>query len=198
MIAARQLVKCLEQAGVKWVFGVPGEENLDLVEALRTSSIQFIVTRHEQGAAMMAATVGQLTGKPGVCLATLGPGATNLITGIANANLDHQPVIAITGQSGIKSRHKGSHQYLDLQALFEPVTKWSVTVDHPDTITEMMGQVFRIAVRDKPGSVHINLPEDVAKMRVGMREASLNWISSPGVVAREKDLQHVADILNQS
>src|SRR5699024_1098745 len=124
MNVSELLVKCLEQEGVEYVFGVPGEENIDLMDAFYDSDIEFIVTRHETSAAFMAATYGRLTGTPGVCLATLGPGATNLMTGVANANMDHAPLVAITGQAGLDRHHKISHQYYDLINMYEPVTKW--------------------------------------------------------------------------
>src|SRR4029077_12939833 len=127
MKAAELFVKCLENEGVEFLFGVPGEENVDIMDALLDSSIKFIPTRHEQGAAFMADMWGRLTGKAGVCLSTLGPGATNLITGVADANLDKSPVVAISAQAGIQKLHKESHQYLDLVDLFRPITKWNGT-----------------------------------------------------------------------
>ncbi|NES41517.1 MAG: acetolactate synthase large subunit, partial [Moorea sp. SIO2C4] len=133
MNTAELLVNCLENEGVEYVFGLPGEENLHVLEALRHSSIQFITTRHEQGAAFMADVYGRLTGKAGVCLSTLGPGATNLMTGVADANLDGAPLVAITGQVGTDRMHIESHQYLDLVAMFAPVTKWNRQIVRPDT-----------------------------------------------------------------
>ena len=123
MKATELIVKCLENEGVDYIFGVPGEENMDLLDALLGSSIRFVTTRHEQGAAFMADVYGRLTGKAGVCLATLGPGATNLITGVADANMDRAPVVALTAQAGQDRLHKESHQHLDIVTLFRPVTK---------------------------------------------------------------------------
>ena len=125
MNTAELLVRCLENEGVRFVFGIPGEENLEIMKALHHSKIRFITTRHEQGAAFMADVYGRLTGKAGVCLSTLGPGATNLVTGVADANSDGAPLIAITGQVGTERMHLTSHQYLDLVGMFEPITKRS-------------------------------------------------------------------------
>ena len=161
---AEVLVQCLENEGVEYVFGLPGEENLDILEALRDSSIQFITTRHEQGAAFMADVYGRLTGKAGVCLSTLGPGATNLMTGVADANLDGAPLVAITGQVGTDRMHIESHQYLDLVAMFAPVTKWNAQIVRPDNTAEVVRKAFKISQAEKPGAVHIDLPENIAAM----------------------------------
>ena len=161
---AEVLVQCLENEGVEYVFGLPGEENLHVLEALRDSPIQFITTRHEQGAAFMADVYGRLTGKAGVCLSTLGPGATNLMTGVADANLDGAPLVAITGQVGTDRMHIESHQYLDLVAMFAPVTKWNAQIVRPDNTAEVVRKAFKIAQSEKPGAVHIDLPENIAAM----------------------------------
>lgn len=167
MNAAEVLVKCLENEGVKYVFGIPGEENLEIIKALRESEqIQFIVTRHEQGAAFMADLVGRLTGKAGVCLSTLGPGATNLVTGVADANSDGAPLIAITGQVPTKKIHLTSHQYLDLTAMFAPITKRSRQIIRPDSVNEIMAIAFKYAESEKPGACYIDLPCDVAAQEV--------------------------------
>lgn len=158
------LVECLEQEGVKYVFGIPGEENLDLMNALEKSSIKFITTRHEQGAAFMADVYGRLTGRAGVCLSTLGPGATNLVTGVADANLDGAPVLAITGQLSTDRLHLTAHQYLDLEKVFEPITKKTKQILRPDTVPEIVRIAFKYAEAEKPGAVHIDLPDNVAKM----------------------------------
>lgn len=161
---AELLVKCLENEGVEYIFGLPGEENLHILEALKDSSIQFITTRHEQGAAFMADVYGRLTGKAGVCLSTLGPGATNLMTGVADANLDGAPLVAITGQVGTDRMHIESHQYLDLVAMFAPVTKWNTQIVRPSNTPEIVRKAFKIAQSEKPGAVHIDLPENIAAM----------------------------------
>ena len=158
------LVECLEQEGVKYIFGIPGEENLDLMNAIEKSSIQFITTMHEQGAAFMADVYGRLTGKTGVCLSTLGPGATNLVTGVADANLDGAPVLAITGQVATDRMHLTAHQYLDLEKVFEPITKRTKQILRPDTVPEIVRLAFKYAESEKPGAVHIDLPDNIAKM----------------------------------
>ncbi|HIK37026.1 MAG: acetolactate synthase large subunit [Geminocystis sp.] len=166
MNTAELLVKCLENEGVEYVFGLPGEENLHLLAALKDSPIRFITTRHEQGAAFMADVYGRLTGKAGVCLSTLGPGATNLMTGVADANLDGAPLVAITGQVGTDRMHIESHQYLDLVAMFAPVTKWNQQIVRPSITPEVVRKAFKIAQMEKPGAVHIDLPENIAAMAV--------------------------------
>ncbi|HTL47808.1 MAG TPA: acetolactate synthase large subunit [Verrucomicrobiae bacterium] len=158
-------VKCLENEGVEYVFGLPGEEIEDLLFSLEKSTIKFIATRHEQGAAFMADVWGRLTGKAGVCLATLGPGATNLVTGVADANLDKSPVVAITGQAGLHRAHKENHQYLDIVSMFRPITKWNAAIADPDTVPEVVRKAFKVAESEKPGAAHIELPEDVAAMQ---------------------------------
>jgi len=160
------IVKCLESENVDYIFGIPGEENIAFMNVLKNSSIKFITTRHEQGAAFMADVYGRLTGKPGVCLSTLGPGATNLMTGVADANLDGAPLVAITGQAGTDRMHVESHQYLDLVAMFAPVTKWNKQIVRPDTAPEIIRKAFKTAVSEKPGAVHIDLPENIAAMPV--------------------------------
>ena len=160
------LVQCLENEGVDYIFGVPGEENLHILEALKDSSIRFITTRHEQGAAFMADLYGRLTGKAGVCLSTLGPGATNLMTGVADANLDGAPLVAITGQVGTDRMHIESHQYLDLVAMFAPVSKWTRQIVRPSITPEVVRKAFKLAQSEKPGATHIDLPENIAAMPV--------------------------------
>lgn len=166
MRAADLLIKCLEHEGVDYIFGVPGEENLDVMDALLDSTIEFVVTRHETSAAFMAGTYGRLTGKPGVCLATLGPGATNLLTGVANANMDFNPVVAITAQAGLERQHKESHQYYNMAAVYESVTKWNTQIKSPAIIPEAVRKAFHTATQERQGAVHLELPEDVAAMDV--------------------------------
>jgi len=161
---AELLIQCLENEHVEYIFGLPGEENLHVLQALKQSSIRFITTRHEQGAAFMADVYGRLTGKAGVCLSTLGPGATNLMTGVADANLDRAPLVAITGQVGTDRMHIESHQYLDLVAMFAPVTKWNAQIVRPSNTPEIIRKAFKIAQSEKPGAVHIDLPENIAAM----------------------------------
>ncbi|WP_101297379.1 acetolactate synthase large subunit [Halegenticoccus soli] len=162
MNGADLLVACLEAEGVEYVFGVPGEELEDVLFALRDSSIEFVPVRHEQGAAFMADVHGRLTGEAGVCLATLGPGATNLITGVADAHLDKSPLVAITGQGGRERLHKESHQALDVVHMFEPVVKWNTQLNDTEIINESVRKAFKLAEYEKPGATHLEIPEDVA------------------------------------
>jgi len=161
--ASDLFVKCLENEGVEYIFGIPGEENADFVMSLSESKIKFILTRHEQGAAFMADVYGRLTGKVGVCLATLGPGATNLVTGVANANMDRSRLLAITGQTDSHLLHKESHQNMDAITMFKPITKWNWSIRNPQNIPEIVRRAFKIALEEKPGAVHIELPQDIAK-----------------------------------
>lgn len=157
------LVRCLENEGIEYVFGVPGEENADLMLSLEASdTIRFVLTRHEQGAAFMAEAYGRLTGNPAGCLATLGPGATNLITGVADGNMDRAPMLAITGQADTERLHKESHQVMDVVSMYRPVTKWAQTIWHPDNTPEIVRKAVRVARTEKPGACLIELPEDVA------------------------------------
>ena len=165
MKASDLFVKCLEEEGIEYIFGVPGEENADFMMSLdKSSKIKFILTRHEQGAAFMAEIYGRLTGNPAGCLGTLGPGATNLITGVADSNMDRAPMLVFTGQGSSQRLHKESHQIMDVVKMFEPVTKWATSILHPDTIAEIIRKAVRLARTEKPGAVHIELLEDVAKM----------------------------------
>jgi acetolactate synthase-1/2/3 large subunit len=162
--ASDLFVRCLEAEGVTRIFGVPGEENADLMFSLENSSIDFVLTRHEQGAAFMADVHGRLTGEPGVCLGTLGPGATNLVTGVADANMDRAPLVVITGQADSRRLHKESHQNMDVVGMFQPITKWAWSLVNPNNIPEVVRKAFKIAITEKPGACHIELPEDVAGM----------------------------------
>lgn len=170
--ASDLFVRCLEAEGVSQIFGVPGEENADLMMSLEDSPIEFVLTRHEQGAAFMAEVHGRLTGEPGVCLGTLGPGATNLITGVADADMDRAPLVVITGQADSERLHKESHQAMDVVSMMRPVTRWSQSVIHPDNIPEIVRKAFKLATAEKPGACHIELPEDIAA-----REAAVQPIS---------------------
>jgi acetolactate synthase-1/2/3 large subunit len=162
--ASDLLVRCLEAEGIEYVFGVPGEENADFMISLEQSNeIEFVLTRHEQGAAFMAEVYGRLTGNPAICLGTLGPGATNLITGVADANMDRAPLLVLTGQGASTRLHKESHQVMDVVKMFAPVTKWATSVLHPNNIPEIVRKAVRLARTEKPGACHIELPEDIAK-----------------------------------
>jgi len=164
MKASDLLIKCLESENVEYIFGIAGEENADLMMSLADSKIKFILTRHEQGAAFMADVYGRLTGKVGVCLATLGPGATNLVTGVANANMDRSRLLAITGQTDSHLLHKESHQNLNVVKMFESITKWSWSIRNAKNIPEIVRRAFKIALTEKPGATHIELPQDIAKL----------------------------------
>ncbi len=159
--ASDLFVECLEAEGVRMVFGIPGEETLDLNESLDDSSITFVPVRHEQGGAYMADMYGRLTQRAGVCLGTLGPGATNLITAVADAFLDHSPLVALTGQADLERMHKESHQHIDVVSMFKPVTKWNTRLNAPAVIPEVVRKAFKVAQEAKPGPTHIELPEDV-------------------------------------
>ena len=162
MNGAELIVSALENEGVEQIFGIPGEENLDVVEALRKSSIELVLTRHEQAAAFMAATHGRLTGRAGVCLATLGPGALNLTTGAAYALLGAMPMVMITGQKGILSRKQARFQVVDIVSTMTPLTKMARQIVSPATIPSLVREAFRVAQQERPGPVHLELPEDIA------------------------------------
>jgi acetolactate synthase-1/2/3 large subunit len=168
------LVECLENEGVEYVFGIPGEENIHILDALLDSNIRFITTRHEQGASFMADMYGRLTGRAGVCLATLGPGAINLALGMADAQLDSHPVVALTAQAGLNRLFKESHQVIDLEALFAPITKWTGTILLPEATAEIMRKAFKTAQTERPGTTAVILPEDVAVLPVENRPLTVN------------------------
>src|SRR5271155_3502166 len=162
MNGAELIVSALENEGVQQIFGIPGEENLDVVEALRRSKIKLVLTRHEQAAAFMAATHGRLTGRAGVCLATLGPGALNFTTGAAYALLGEMPMVMITGQKGILSRKQARFQVVDIVSAMAPLTKMAHQIVSPATIPSIVREAFRVAQQERPGPVHLELPEDIA------------------------------------
>ena len=193
MKAAELFVRCLENEGVDVIFGIPGEENIDVMDALLDSSIEFITTRHEQGAAFMADVHGRLTGRAGVCLATLGPGATNLITGVADANMDRAPVVAIAGQADTTRMHKESHQYLDLVDLFRPISKYSAELLEPEIIPEVVRKAFKQAQAEKPGVSFISFPENIAESEIDGKfplrsQAATEPYPPPQKVAQAADL----------
>lgn len=164
--SAQLLVKCLEHEGVEYIFGIPGEENIAVMDALLDSPIKFIITRHEQAAAFMADVYGRLTGRAGVCMSTLGPGATNLVTGVADGNMDRAPLVAIAGQGATTRMHKESHQVLDLVNLFDPITKYSVQIREPEIVPEIVRKAFKFAQAEKPGAAFIDFPENIGDMEV--------------------------------
>lgn len=185
---AELLIRCLEAEGVEYVFGLPGEETADLMISMLNSTVKFILTRHEQSAAFMADVYGRLTGKVGVCLATLGPGATNLTTGIASANMDRSRVLAITGQIDSNMLHKESHQNMDVITMFKPITKWNQSIRNGDNIPEIVRRAFKIANEEKAGATHIELPQDVAK-----QQSNIMPIPKQGDVPRSYPNKFVID-----
>ena len=194
--ASDLLVKCLETEEVEYIFGIPGEENADLMISLLDSKIKFILTRHEQGAAFMADVYGRLTGKVGVCLATLGPGATNLVTGVANANMDRSRLLAITGQKDSHLLHKESHQNMDAITMFKPITKWNWSIRNAKNIPEIVRRAFKIALSEKPGATHIELPQDIAKRKSNIPPIIPQKIRRPK--ANEDLIKEAAEIILQA
>lgn len=189
-------VNCLENEGVKYIFGIPGEENLDLLESIRNSSIQFILTRNEQSAVIMAATYGRLTGKSGVVLSTLGPGATNLITGIAYAQLGAMPLIAITGQKPMNSSRYGKFQMIDIVRLMEPISKSSTQIHSGNLIPSHIRNAFKLSQEERPGVVHLELPEDVAKQQTVAKSYQITKNRRP--TADFRAMQSVSEAVKNS
>jgi acetolactate synthase I/II/III large subunit len=191
--ASDVFVECLEAEGVKHVFGIPGEETLDLNESLSRSSIDFVPVRHEQGGAYMADVYGRLTGHAGVCLGTLGPGALNLVTAVADAYLDRAPLVALTGQGDLERMHKESHQYIDLVRVMRPITKWNARLNDPNIIPEVVRKAFKVAEGEKPGATHIELPEDVMEAEIEASPLPRRKSVRPEPQARE--LLKAADVV---
>ncbi|MCM3694697.1 acetolactate synthase large subunit [Neobacillus niacini] len=197
MKATDLLVQCLENEGVEYIFGIMGKETLDLMDSLsRSKQIQFVNVRHEQGAAFMADVYGRLAKKAGVCLATIGPGATNLLTGIASANLDHSPVVAITGQAGLERQHQESHQYLDIVKIVEPATKWSVQIKDSQTLSTIIRKAFRVAQMEKPGAVLIELPENLASQMIPTQPLPITPI--PKSIPVSQAIEDARSLIDQS
>ncbi len=195
--ASDLFVECLEAEGVRYVFGIPGEETLDLNESLAHSAVSFVPVRHEQGGAYMADMYGRLTGRAGVCLGTLGPGATNLVTAVADAFLDRAPLVAITGQGDLERMHKESHQYIDIVDLMRPITKWNARVNSPAIVPEVVRKAFKVAESEKPGATHLELPEDV----MGMEVAGLGPLPRRRPVRPEpsaRELLKAADVIRNA
>ncbi|MFY9265054.1 MAG: acetolactate synthase large subunit [Solirubrobacterales bacterium] len=194
--ASHVFVECLEAEGVRYVFGIPGEETLDLNEAIADSSIAFVPVRHEQGGAYMADVYGRLTGRAGVCLGTLGPGATNLVTAVADAFLDRAPLVALTGQGDLERMHKESHQYIDIMRVMRPITKWNAQLTDPAIIPEVVRKAFKVAESEKPGATHIELPEDVMAQPLDAQPLPRMEVSRPEPNAR--DILRAADMIKSS
>lgn len=194
--AAHLLVQALEAEGVAYIFGVPGEENLDVLEAIRTSSIKFVVTRHEQAAGFMAATVGRLTGKPGVCLSTLGPGATNFVTAAAYAQLGGMPMLMITGQKPVKQSKQGHFQIVNTVDIMRPVTKFTKQIISARSIPSLVREVFRVAEDERPGAVHLELPEDIASEEIDMPLLTTTPTRRPA--AEEKAVKGAVELIERA
>ncbi|HSQ78273.1 MAG TPA: acetolactate synthase large subunit [Nitrospirota bacterium] len=196
MKASDLFVRQLEEEGVEYIFGLPGEENLDFLESLRTSKIRLIITRHEQTAAFMAATYGRLTGKAGVCFSTLGPGATNLMTGVAHAQLIGAPFVSISGQKALRENRQARFQLIDVVSMMRPITKDAVTIVDPGTIPTVLRNAFKLAQSERPGAVHVELPEDIAESQTDAK------VQKPGLVRRpvpdSKALIRAANLINRS
>jgi acetolactate synthase-1/2/3 large subunit len=195
--ASDVFVECLEAEGVKHVFGIPGEETLDLNESLSKSSIEFVPVRHEQGAGYIADVYGRLTGNAGVCLGTLGPGAMNLVTAVADAYLDNAPLVALTGQGDLERMHKESHQYVDILSVMRPITKWNARVSSARIVPEVVRKAFKVAQQQKPGPTHIELPEDVMEA-----ELDAEPLPVPGRIRRpepsDEEFELAADIIRSA
>ena len=196
MKASDLFVRALENEGVEFVFGIPGEENLDFLESLRGSSIRLIVTRHEQAAGFMAATYGRLTGKAGVCLSTLGPGATNFVTAAAYAQLGAMPMLMITGQKPIKRSKQGQFQIIDIVDMMRPITKYTHQIVSADNIPSRVREAFRRAEEERPGAVHLELPEDVAAEGTDARPVAQSKVRRP--VVEEKSIRQAIELLEQA
>ena len=196
MKATDLFIKALENEGVEYIFGVPGEENLDFLNSMKSSKIKLILTRHEQGAGFMAATYGRLTGKPGVCLATLGPGATNFTTPAAYAQLGAMPMMMITGQKPIKKSKQGRFQIVDIVELMRPITKYTKQIVNGNNIAAMVRESFRLAMEERPGAVHLELPEDIAAEECGDRIFDVVGFRRPD--ASEMALQEAAKMIEKA
>ena len=193
MKASDLFVKALENEGVEYVFGIPGEENLDLLESLRNSSIKFILTRHEQGAGFMAATYGRLTGKAGVCLSTLGPGATNLVTPAAYAQLGAMPMVMITGQKPIKTSKQGRFQIVEVVDMMRPLTKYTRQIKNGHCLPATVREAFRVAQEERPGAAHLELPEDIAMEATGADVIEKSAVRRP--VADQKSIRRAIELI---
>lgn len=196
MKASDLFVKALENEGVRYIFGVPGEENLDFLESLRNSRIELILNRHEQAAGFMAATYGRLTGKVGVCLATLGPGATNLVTAASYAQLGGMPMMMITGQKPVKKSKQGRFQILDIVEMMKPISKFTKQIVNGNTLAVNVREAVRLAQEERPGTVHLELPEDIAAEEVESLPFEVHRVKRPN--AHPKAISQAVDIINES
>src|SRR3954453_19780712 len=195
--ASDVFVECLENEGVRHVFGIPGEETVDLNESLSRSEVEFVPVRHEQGGAYMADVYGRLTGRAGVCLGTLGPGAMNLTTSIADAYLDSAPLVALTGQGDLERMHKESHQYIDILSVLRPITKWNARLNNPRIIPEVVRKAFKVAQQQKPGPTHIEIPEDVMEEEADAARLPVNERLRPPEPSGE-EIARAAEIIREA
>lgn len=196
MKASDLLVKCLENEGVQYIFGIPGEENLDLLESIRKSSIKLILTRHEQAAGFMAATYGRLTGKAGVCISTLGPGATNLVTAVAFAQLGGMPMVIITGQKPIKKSKQAQFQIINIVIMMKPITKFTKQIVNGNTIPTRVREAFRLAEEERPGTVHLELPEDIAREETNTHPLEIHQVRRP--IAEMKAIARAVEMIQNA
>ncbi|WHI47360.1 acetolactate synthase large subunit [Microbulbifer sp. JMSA004] len=196
MKASDLFIRALEKEGVEYIFAIPGEENLDMLESLRGSKIKLIVTRHEQGAGFMAATYGRLTGKPGVCMSTLGPGATNLVTAAAYAQLGGMPMVMVTGQKPIKSSKQGQFQIIDIVDMMRPLTKFTKTIVGGDYVPAHVREAFRQSEEERPGATHLEFPEDIAREHSTMPVLEPSYNRRP--IAEEKAVRKAAEAIAAS
>jgi len=196
MKASDLFVRSLENEGVEYVFGIPGEENLDLLDSLSRSSIQLVLTRHEQAAGFMAATLGRLTGKVGVCMSTLGPGATNLVTAAAYAQLGGMPILMVTGQKPIKSSKQGQFQIIDVVDMMGPITKYTHQIASSDSIPTQVREAFRVAAEEKPGATHLELPEDIADEETERVPVAASLARRP--IAESKAIARSVELLQEA
>ncbi|MFQ5732769.1 MAG: thiamine pyrophosphate-binding protein, partial [Planctomycetaceae bacterium] len=187
MKASDLFVTALEHEDVKYIFGIPGEENLDLLDSIHKSTFQLVLTRHEQAAGFMAATYGRLTGKPGVCLSTLGPGATNLVTAAAYAQLGAMPMVMITGQKPIKISKQGHFQIVNIVDMMQPLTKFTHQIVSGSNIPSRVREAFRLAMEERPGATHLELPEDIASEETNARIHPASRVRRP--IAEQKSIR---------
>ena len=196
MKASDLLVKCLEEEGVEFIYGVPGEENLDMLESMRTSNIKLILTRHEQAAGFMAATYGRLTGKAGVCMATLGPGATNFVTAAAYAQLGAMPMVMITGQKPVKTSKQGAFQILDVVDMMKPITKFTHQLVSGENIPNKVREAFRLAEEERPGAAHLEVPEDICEEDVDLQPLKASSVRRS--IAEDKSVAAAVEKIKQA
>ncbi len=196
MKASDLFVKCLEEEGVEFIYGVPGEENLDMLESMRNSNVKLVLTRHEQAAGFMATTYGRLTGKAGVCMATLGPGATNFVTAAAYATLGAMPMVMVTGQKPVKTSKQGAFQILDVVGMMRPITKFTHQLVSGDNVPNKVREAFRLAEEERPGATHLEFPEDICEEDVDLQPFKASAVRRP--IAEDKSIAAAIDMLSKA